>query len=872
MNVRIRGLFAAALLAAAFPGNAGPVRAVPSQAGASGAALPSISAGRNHTCELIGDGTVRCWGNDSDGQLGDGTTKSDGSPVTVSGISDAVAVVLGGTHACALRAGGTVNCWGSNQYGELGDGTTVSPRSTPVTVSGLSSAITLAAGSRHTCALKPDGSVACWGLNQYGQLGDGTTTGPRTIPVVASGLTNVVSLAAGESHTCALRANGTVACWGANSDGQLGDGTTLSPRRTPVTVGALSGVVSIVAGARHTCALKANGSVACWGLNQYGQLGDGTLNSPGNTPGIVSGLNNIVAITAGNDHNCALKASGVVVCWGRNSAGQLGDGTTTTLQLIPVQVVGLTNVMSLAAGDSHTCALAAQGGTQCWGANASGQLGDRTTRSSNVPVISTVTRSISAADLAAGLFHSCALRANASVACWGANPVGQIGDGTISGFPYSPVSATGLTNAVSLAASGVHSCALRADGTVACWGRRFSDVEDLVFGPLKTPSTQSGLTSIVAVVAGNDHLCAVVADGTARCMGRNSDGQLGDGTTTTGISGAPVTVSGLTNVVSVAVGNTHSCALRANGTVACWGANSDGQVGDGTTTSPRTTPVNVTGLTNVVAIAAGFAHTCALLADGTARCWGGNASGQVGDGTTSSSRTTPVTVSGLANLVALAAGDTHTCALLADGTARCWGGNDNGQLGFGTTDTPRLTPVPVTQLTIICNSLTKLCSPTVTKLNGLASLTAGSAHTCALQATGAPYCWGRNDTGQLGDGTRTQQTRPVEVPSFRFNISPVVALRSPGRVATVTALINCPSELQAKIEITLRQGSAVGRGTGMRACSGGLDGYEFTVPAQNRESFTAGPADAQAEAVVLDHGTPVDTQTWTRKVVVTASQ
>jgi hypothetical protein len=200
----------------------------------------------------------------------------------------------------------------------------------------------------------------------------------------------------------------------------------------------------------------------------------------------------------------------------------------------------------------------------------------------------------------------------------------------------------------------------------------------------------SGLTNAVAIAAGGAYTCALLSDGTARCWGYNSDGQLGDGTTTQRLT--PVAVSGLTNAVAIATGSYHTCALLSDGSARCWGGNNNGQLGDGTTTK-RLTPVTVIGLTNTVAIAGGDFHTCVLRSNGTARCWGHNTFGQLGDGTTTQ-RTTPVTVSGLTNAVAVAGGHFYTCALLSNGGARCWGDNDNGQLGDGTT-TERHTPVVV---------------------------------------------------------------------------------------------------------------------------------------------------------------------------------
>jgi alpha-tubulin suppressor-like RCC1 family protein len=352
-------------------------------------AITAIAAGSDHSCAITSSGAVRCWGWNEVGQLGDGTTTDRRLPVDVTGLgSGAIAVDAGGPQTCALTNGGGVRCWGANDAGELGNGSTVNS-SVPVAVSGLTGgASAIALGSPHSCALTTEGGVMCWGDNEFGQLGDGTTT-RRTTPVDVLGLrSGVRAIAAGGGHTCALTTEGRVNCWGYNPDGELGDGSTVNSS-TPVEVSGLAGGVAALAlGVYHTCALMRGGAVRCWGSNDLGQLGTGTTATRSLTPVQVAGLaSGVTAITANSSHTCALASAGGALCWGDNRSGQLGNGTTAARSLRPVQVAGLgSGVAAITTGGRHSCALMREGAVKCWGANDAGQLGNGKTLNSNVPV------------------------------------------------------------------------------------------------------------------------------------------------------------------------------------------------------------------------------------------------------------------------------------------------------------------------------------------------------------------------------------------------------------------------------------------------------------------------------------------------------
>lgn len=334
-----------------------------------------------------------------------------------------VQIDSGKGHTCAVMSDGSARCWGRNDSGRLGDGTTVE-RYTPVAVSGLNKVAAISAGGAHTCALLFDGTVRCWGSNAGGQLGDGTTTDKSTA-VFVSGVSNAVSISAGYAHTCAVLSDATARCWGENDYGQLGDGTT-TDRHTPTSVSGLGDADSISTGAEHTCTLTSSGSVRCWGRNNHGQLGDGTVTDR-LIPVLVSGLNDGDSLSAGSRHTCAIISDGTARCWGDNAFGRLGDGTTTDRHT-PVAVSGLSNVASISAGGLHTCAVLYNYTGKCWGMNNHGQLGDGSTTVRVAPV--SVSGLHDATLISAGAAQTCTVHSGGLARCWGWNAYGQLGDDT----------------------------------------------------------------------------------------------------------------------------------------------------------------------------------------------------------------------------------------------------------------------------------------------------------------------------------------------------------------------------------------------------------------------------------------------------------
>lgn len=526
--------------------------------------------------------------------------------------------------------------------------------------------------------------------------------------------------------------------------------------------GALSGktVTAISAGMYSTCVV-ASGAPYCWGSSGY-VLGNGTssgalIPTAVDTSGVLSGKT-VTSVSVGSNFACAL-AAGAVYCWGSNDQGQLGNSTSTT-SAVPVAVTmsGVLNgktVTSISAGMYHACVVAS-GSVYCWGYNNLGQLGNGSVVNSNSPVAvdsSGVLTGKTVTSVSAGAYETCVV-ASAGAYCWGAGNSGQLGNGaaTNSSAPVA-VTTTGALAGKSVTNIDVgqsHVCAI-ASGAAYCWGHSYygklgntsiSIFNGYATSPLAVDisGTLAGKT-VTSISAGETHTCAI-ASGAAYCWGHGESGQLGNNLTSNITLPAAVDSSLLKtgSTYDISVGSYFSCAI-ASGTAYCWGSNESGRLGNNSVTDVKI-PTAVTAAAvlagkSVTAISASINHTC-VIASGAAYCWGYGDYGKLGDGS-GQTFTTPVAVSTSGvlagkTITAISAGYMHTCAI-ADGAAYCWGNNETGQLGNSSTVSSPL-PVAVTATGV-------LAGKTIT------AITAGTNHTCAI-ASGAVYCWGYNESGQLG--------------------------------------------------------------------------------------------------------------------------
>ncbi|HOT91029.1 MAG TPA: hypothetical protein PLJ78_02965 [Anaerolineae bacterium] len=534
--------------------------------------VKGIAAGYNHTCAIMATGSVKCWGSNGNGQLGAGAIGGTSNvPVDVIGLDNVTAIAGGGAHTCALLGDGRVKCWGYNYYGSLGNGNTTD-QNTPTDVVGLSDVKQIEAGYLHTCALLNTGTVKCWG--SFANLWVNT-------PTDMAGLTNITAIAASGTHLCALNSAGGVLCMGGNGTGQIGDGTTID-RNAPVAVSGIAGATSIAAGGYHNCAVLTDG-VRCWGSDARGQLGMGNTSYAWSPLDDITGVN-YAAFATGALHVCGITTTGAAKCWGQDYSGELGIGSTTWGVMVnsPQDVVGLSSgVQAIAAGLQYTCAIV-NGAAKCWGNNDYGQLGNGTTTDANTPVnvsgLSSGVTAIAVVDRAQGDEHSCAV-VNGAAKCWGYNYAGALGNGQKGDATpvTTPVDVVGLSaNVTDIAAGADHSCAI-VGGSVKCWGFSYygqlgngtSGTYDIYPSPVNVIGLPAGATKIVA---GNNFNCAIV-NGGVWCWGDNEQGQLGS-PAWPNLSATPIQASGLeSGVTALAATRTKVCAIK-EGILYCWG---DGQ-------------------------------------------------------------------------------------------------------------------------------------------------------------------------------------------------------------------------------------------------------------------------------------------------------
>lgn len=540
-----------------------------------------LAVGDNHTCALRADGTAWCWGENARGQLGTGN-RSNRSYAVQANLTDAVELVAGQGHTCALRGNGQVLCWGDNSYGQLGNGTVADDSTTPVATTGLGQAVSLGTSRLHICAALADGTARCWGRNENGEIGSGALGEPVRTPTPVAGLDTVREIGAGDGFTCARLADGTSRCWGAGQGNRLGNGSNdrqLVPQFVTIPVG-VAGVTRTSIDFEHGCALIADGTGACWGRNTDGQLGAGVVGPNASDLLLFSAIHPLVDIATGDGHSCAVRADGSVLCAGRNDRGQLGLGHTTTTST-PTAIAGLGQVKTLALGTASSCALIADGTVKCWGDNTSGRLGFANPNG-NITAPRTVDGLLGIKTLAVGWGHQCVLDARGEVWCWGENVSGQV-TGTAGVLVTTPTKVGGLNQVIDIAAGGAHTCALLADGTARCWGNNTTSQLG-VAGAVSGLQTVTGLSAALRLSAGGRTSCALKLNGVSQCWGSNAAGAVGNNSATVSFSSPQNTTlpaSPNNRVTTLSQGDDNGCLSTSTGLAYCWGDNDGRALGTG---------------------------------------------------------------------------------------------------------------------------------------------------------------------------------------------------------------------------------------------------------------------------------------------------
>ncbi len=707
-----------------------------------------VAIADSHSCSVGTDGTLWCWGGNSRGQLGDGTNDDRSIPTRVGDDEDWNLVTAATNHSCAIKDDGTLWCWGSATSGRLGIGSTGGEQEfpTPQRVGSDNNWQQVQGHSRHTCGLRDDRSLWCWGPNTNGRLGLGHTE-TQNIPRLVAADEEWIDIGIGQSHTCAIRADGTLWCWGMGNFYRLGVGDN-EDRHEPTQVGSNNNWETVTGGRNYTCATRTDGSLWCWGHNSEGQLGHDDTETR-EEPARVGISSQWSTISAGDGFTCGLREGNELWCWGNNSVGQLGVGDTIS-RFRPVQVSSDHDWKVLAtSGSEHFCAITDDGQLMCWGSQDAQQLGTGMNGGKKLEPV-TLDTPPGVTHITAGSRHGCAVAADDTV-CWGRGTGGQLGSGDRSNRP-APTPIDGDSSFEAVSAGGSHSCGLSTDDRRAhCWGTALFGAlgngdsgfdSELVSIP-QAVNADSGWTSLVT---GALHSCGIDDDASLWCWGSTEDGRLGFGAEDDlGFTvDSPQQVESDRNWSAISVGEEHSCRIQNDESLWCWGAGRIGRLGLGDDNEDHFFPAQVgddgdqwTG------VSTGRHHTCAIDDSRALYCWGRGDHGQLGLGN-DEGRDEPTRVGGGSDWTAVSASRNHTCGLRDGQTLWCWGANLWGQLGLGDEEA-RNQPVRVGDE------------------GDWIAVATGNRFTLALREDGTVAAWGVNEDGRLGDGTAWIDT-PVPVP------------------------------------------------------------------------------------------------------------
>lgn len=731
-----------------------------------GPARPTVlqtSAFNKHRCFVQRQGTdssgvLRCWGLNTQGQLGDGTQTFRESAVEIDSGVLYQQVSAGGSHTCGITQGGTLKCWGYAYNYQLGNGSNL-VKTSPQTIDNGYSAVS--AGENTTCGIKA-GIVYCWGKNLMLTSGDITTPTAQTI----GGTDPFVSVMVGRMHICAINSNQDLYCWGGNDKGQIGDGTSHATNKSsPYLVG--TGYVKVVANSygsnsSYTCGLKATGQIFCWGTGTSGQIGDGA-GVDRLVPTEISGAESYKDLSGGTIHVCAVTAAGQVKCWGGNSTGVhqiagIGDGNSDTgSRKNPSNVADSSVYDSVSAGFNHTCGVLASGGMKCWGEYELGFLGDGTSHARLSPQVSD--RGEKYIDVSLSTV-SCGVTDLNQLKCWGgtkdvANQF-SIGDGGRT-MKSSPVVLDRGRKFLKVSTGGSQACAITEDKTLKCWGKVGPNGSMGYTGSSEVPRVVDGNTLYEKISVGSSAICAITVDQVLKCWGSNSYGQMGAGSTAVHVT-LPTVVDAGVQYINVAVGDYHVCAITKDQDMKCWGWDYYGSLGraDSVTTGifTRVTPAMVVGGLKFTDVGVGYGFSCGLATDEKVYCWGDGSNNRTGLGV-STDYATPQLAAGGRLFKALAVGSNNGCAIQkSDSVTYCWGGNSFGHLGSAGTG--------------VYSTSASVATP-VDDVETYGRISLGSNGGCGINASGVLKCWGTGISSEIADDSVFHSWfAPVDITHWLF--------------------------------------------------------------------------------------------------------
>jgi alpha-tubulin suppressor-like RCC1 family protein len=710
-----------------------------------------LVGGGNQFCARLDDGRATCWGRRGDAWRWD---QQSAVPIEIDGWRDVRAISNGINTSCALLGNGTVSCLGKNSTGAVGDGTTTD-RWMPVAVSGLSNVVALNSGAGyHHCAVLANTTVKCWGANESAQLGDGTYT-RRTVPATVTGLSGATQVSVGERHTCARKSDGIVWCWGSNDVGQLADGGILEST-TPRQIAGVSGVTALASGPQHVCVLRSDAQVACWG-HPTGINGNRS-GAVVTTPTVIANTTGSVSLSVGNEQSCVAKSDGTVWCWGHvfhGEAGWVASGTTTTRRSSAAQITSVSDIVQVALSANSGCGRRANGDMLCWGEANVGQLGDGTYQPRGIATNVRVTWQTNpyaarVAMLDGSWYYQCGILTDRRVACWGLEGYYRPANHYIK---PEPEIVDGLRDIVDLYVNYYFSCALQRTGLVWCWGYNLPTtiMEDgTIAGSTverSVPRRINTVTDVIALSKGRGQTClAIRADWSAYCVSSTTVSPEWD---TFKLVPGSMTNTGW--VGAVVTSYIHACALaQLNGSVWCWGNNSYfAQYGNGVANTTNNVPVQVSGLSTIQQLSVASYSTCALATTGDVHCWGNaqeigtDGSGQVSAGQ-GNAYSVPKMISGITNAKKLDIGDAKQCAVLQEGTVWCWGG--------------RLYTVE-RSASIVPYQIPGITDAIDVSVTGYYD----SGNVCVLKRGGDVLCWGIGTQGGLGNGQTTNRAIPRSI-------------------------------------------------------------------------------------------------------------